>query len=297
MTAAKSSRANVTVTRAAYVHQRVREFIVKDLMRRAARHRAGLGRFAVIPTEYVGSNVIANGLYERHQLSVLREIVEKQGIADTVALDIGANIGNHTMVFARWFKDVIAFEPNPSVATLLEANVTLSGAGNVKVHRVGLGAADAELPFTPDTEGNDGHGSFAISGPATISLPVRKGDDYLAALDPEIASGNRRIGFIKCDVEGFEPAVFAGLTETLKRHAPIVMFESDNRRAGKESVEVLMRAGYSHLYAIRETGDDSRGILGREVRRLFGAYRFWLEPVEAVPDFWSNLVATTLPLR
>lgn len=297
MTAANSRRANVTVTRASYVHQRVREFIVKDSMRRAARHRAGLGRFAVIPTEYVGSNVIANGLYERHQLAVLREVVRKQRISHTVALDIGANIGNHALVFSHWFKDVIAFEPNPSVAPLLEANVTLSGAGNVTVHRVGLGATDAVLPFTPDTEGNDGHGSFAIAGPETISLPVRKGDDYLAALDPEIANGNRRIGFIKCDVEGFEPTVFAGLMETLKRHAPIVVFESDNRSAGNASVEVLMRAGYSHLYAIRETGDDSRGIFGREVRRLFGAYRFWLEPVEGVPDFWSNLIATTLPLR
>lgn len=297
MSSANSSRANVTVTRAAYVHQRVREFIVKDSMRRAARHRAGLGRFAVIPTEYVGSNVIANGLYERHQLSVLREVVEKQGIADTIALDIGANIGNHTMVFSRWFRDVLAFEPNPSVATLLEANVTLSGAANVKVHRVGLGEADATLPFTPDVDGNDGHGSFAIAGANTIALPVKKGDDYLAALDPLIASGERRIGFVKCDVEGFEPSVFAGLTETFKKHAPIVVFESDNRRAGTASVEVLLRAGYRHLYAIRETGDDSRGILRREVKRLLGSYRFWLEPVEGVPDFWSNLVATTLPLR
>jgi FkbM family methyltransferase len=291
------ARGNVTVTRAAYVHQRVREFIVKDSMRRAARHRAGFGRFAVIPTEYVGSNVIANGLYERHQLSVLRDVIAAQGISDTVALDIGANIGNHAVVFARWFRDVLAFEPNPSVAALLEANVTLSGASNVKVYRVGLGAADALLPFTPDTEGNDGHGSFAIAGRDTISLPVKKGDDYLAAIDPDLASGKRRIGFIKCDVEGFEPSVFTGLMETLRQHAPIIAFESDNRSAGTASVEVLMRAGYSHLYAIRETGDDSRGRLSREVKRLLGAYRFWLEPVEAVPDFWCNLVATTLPLR
>jgi FkbM family methyltransferase len=288
--------ASVTVARSAYIWERMTEFFVKGAVQRAAKHRSAFGRFAVIPTEFVGSNVIANGLYERHQLTLIRAIVERQGLGDTVALDIGANIGNHTIVFSKWFRDVIAFEPNPSVAVLLEANVVLAGCENVQVKRVGLGAGDASLPFTLDTEGNDGHGSFAITGSKTIELPVRNGDQLLSELDVHFASGDRRIGFIKCDVEGFEASVFSGLGETLTRHSAIVLFESDHRGPGQEAYNALKQAGYKHLYAIRETGDNSRGKLHRELQRLFSRYQFWIEPVEGVPSFWSNLVATKTPL-
>ena len=84
--------------------------------------------------------------------------------------------------FSKWFRDVIAFEPNPLVATLLEANIALAGCRNVQVQRVGLGVADASLPFTPDTDGNDGKGSFAVTGQTTIPLPVLNGDKLLASL-------------------------------------------------------------------------------------------------------------------
>ncbi len=289
---------NVTVARATYIHQRAREFIVKDSIRRAAKRRAEFGSFAVIPTEFVGLNVIANGLYESYQLSVIQKLIEAQGIANTLALDIGANIGNHTVVFSKWFRDVIAFEPNPLVATLLEANIALTGCRNVQVQRVGLGVADASLPFTPDTDGNDGKGSFAVTGQTTIPLPVLNGDKLLASLDPDLASGKRQIGFIKCDVEGFEPSVFTGLMGTLSRHAPLVMFENDNDNpsAATDAYFVLKQAGYRQLYAIRETGDDARGKIQRELKRLLSAYQFWLEPVEDIPQFFCNLVAAKTPI-
>lgn len=287
---------SVTIGRSTYVLERINEFYVKSAVKRAARRRSGYGRFAVIPTDFVGSNVIANGLYERHELALLEDVIGRQNLQDTTALDIGANIGNHTVVFSKWFRNVVAFEPNPPVATLLEANVVLSGASNVRVQRVGLGPEDASLPFTPDIAGNDGHGSFAIASTATIELPVRNGDRLLDSLDPDFASGKRRIGFIKCDVEGFEPSVFRGLAQTLALHGPVVLYESDHRGPGKEAYSVLQQAGYNHIYAIRETGDTSKGMLQREVKRLFSRYQFWLEKLDDVPPFWSNLIATKQPL-
>lgn len=288
--------ASVTISRSSYVWDRVKEMISKRMVRHAASGRAEFGRFAVVPTEYIGLNVIANGLYERHQIEIIRQIVAAQGLGDTMALDIGANIGNHTVVFSKLFSEVVAFEPNPSVAALLEANVVLSRSANVRVRRVGLGTADASLPFTPDGEGNDGHGSFAVAGTATIELPVRNGDALLAEIDPDIATGERRIGFIKCDVEGFEASVFAGLGKTLATHGPTIVFESDHRGPGADALAVLKRAGYAHFYAIRETGDVTASRLRREAMRLFGRYRFWLERVDRVPPYWTNLVASKTPI-
>jgi FkbM family methyltransferase len=180
---------------------------------------------------------------------------------------------------------------------LLEANVVLSGCKNVEVKRVGLGPKDAMLPFAPDMEGNDGHGSFAIKGATTVSLPVRNGDELLSEVDPEISSGQRPIGFIKCDVEGFEASVFAGLENTLTRHSPIIVFESDQHGPGAEAFEVLKRCGYQYLYAIRETGDNISSRFRRELKRLASRYQFWLEPLDEVPAFWSNVIVTKTPLK
>jgi len=281
----------VTIERSHYVVERVREFVVKTLVRHAAKRRADFGKFAVIPTDFVGMNVIANGFYERHELTILRRLIESQGLSNTTALDIGANIGNHAVVFSKLFRDVIAFEPNPSVAALLEANIVLSNCRNVKVQRVGLGPEDAVLPFTQDHEGNDGHGSFAIKGTSTIDLQVKNGDNLLREIDPEIANGRRRIGFVKCDVEGFEASVFMGLKQTLTDHSPIIVFESDQTGPGAEAYGVLQQYGYRHLYAIRETGDTIDGRFGRELKRLRSNYNFWLEPLDGIPAFWSNVIA------
>jgi hypothetical protein len=153
------------------------------------------------------------------------------------------------------------------------------------------------LPFAPDMEGNDGHGSFAIKGATTVSLPVRNGDELLSEVDPEISSGQRPIGFIKCDVEGFEASVFAGLENTLTRHSPIIVFESDQHGPGAEAFEVLKRCGYQYLYAIRETGDNISSRFRRELKRLASRYQFWLEPLDEVPAFWSNVIVTKTPLK
>jgi FkbM family methyltransferase len=288
---------DVSVSRGAYLWERLKEQVVKQSVLRAARRRNEFGNLAVIPTDFVGLNVIANGLYERHELTIMRHIIESQKLGGTTALDIGANIGNHTIAFSKWFQNVIAFEPSPSVATLLEANMVLARCGNVMVQRVGLGTQDAMLPFTPDTQGNDGHGSFAISGPRTIELPVRNGDGILAEIDADFATGKRPIGFIKCDVEGFEASVFEGLKETLKRHAAVVVFESDQKGPGARAYNVLKECGYRYLYAIRETGDNANGKMHRELMRLTSKYRFWLEPLDDIPAFWSNVVSTKTPLR
>jgi hypothetical protein len=128
-------------------------------------------------------------------------------------------------------------------------------------------------------------------------LPVRNGDKLLSEIDPDIATGKRRIGFIKCDVEGFEKSVFAGLRHTLESHSPIVVYESDESGPGAEAFAVLQECGYKYLYAIRETGDHLGSKLQREIRRLTSRYQFWLEPFDKSPTFWTNVVVSKHPLE
>jgi hypothetical protein len=77
-----------------------------------------------------------------------------------------------------------------------------------------------------------------IGGPG-IDVETRTVDELMAndqAISPML---------VKIDVEGFEPRVLAGMTRTLERHHPTVVFEALNRDALLESRSVLQPLGYS----------------------------------------------------
>jgi FkbM family methyltransferase len=277
-------------TRSEYLVRRFHDLAAKALAPSARKFLPQYPRFAVVPGDYLGVCVNGNGIYERREIEFLKSLFVKRGLGDSVMLDIGGNIGNHSIALSGSFAQVIAFEPNPAMASLLRTNLLLSNLRNVRVHEVGLGRADAELPFALEEDHNHGSGSFA-SGVGSMTLPVRRGDDFLARKEAELGSGEKRIGFVKCDVEGFEADVFGGLRETLNRHKPIVFFESNDREAGEAAWAELQAAGYDTLYVMQETGADGNWV-GQELKRALKGYACWIERTAEVPARRRNLVAS-----
>jgi FkbM family methyltransferase len=283
--------------RTEWLRARATDLSIKFLTRRQHGHLASrrYPRLAVVPSEHVGLAVTAGGLYEPDEIALVQRIAAAAGLRNSAMLDIGANIGNHACALAPSFARVLAFEPNPPVAALLRANALINGLSNITVNEVGLADRDAELSFGIAEAGNDGSGSFAEST-GEKTLPVRHGDTYLAAHAPDLDPAGLRIGFIKCDVQGFERDVFAGLAGTLSAHRPLVMFESENRRDGEASWAVLAKAGYTHLARIRAPGDD-QGRLAREWSRFRHGTGCWLEPVSTIPDRHCNLIVSAEPVQ
>lgn len=273
-----------------YLQDRAGDLLLKRIISgRAKRYRAGAPRLAAVPSEHVGVAIASNGLYERAEIDLLLRVIASEALNGTIMLDIGANIGNHVCALAGGFAEAWAFEPNPPVAALLKANILMNGLENVRVCEVGLGAEDAELPFGVAEAGNDGTGSFAKGGDSK-TLPVRQGDRFIAAIAAETAA-DARIGFIKCDVEGFEASVFEGLRETLRRHRPVVMFESGSAELGGAAWGQLQVAGYTRLERIASAGDDTANRWLREVKRMTTGNACHLVPVDAPPERECNLIA------
>jgi FkbM family methyltransferase len=186
---------------------------------------------------YIERQAYLFGGYERREIELFLATIPAE--RRRTILDIGANVGTHSLSFARAFANVHSFEPNPLVVDRLRRNVSLNQAGNIHVHQVGLSDEAGMLDLYAPDSGNQGLGTFLETeqydralvriGSAEIVI----GDVYVAAL-----AGGGTIDAIKCDVQGFEVPVFRGLTETIERDRPIVWVEIGS---GAHTVEQEIR--------------------------------------------------------
>ena len=152
----------------------------------------------------------------------------------TLVIDVGANSGNHSLFYSQHSARVMAFEPFPPVIEMFKQNLALNPhITNVELFEVGLGDADAELPFAAPVEDNHGQGSFRADAPQdpgmkqfATKLRVVVGDEYLKS---------RNVGpvaFIKVDVEGFEEPVLKGLRQLIDKNRPMLEVEVSSPPTG-----------------------------------------------------------------
>ena len=199
--------------------------------------------FTLYPDQYIDGEIYALGAYELQFIDLIRTTVTGR---DLVALDIGANIGNHALHLSDNFSEIHCFEPNPETLRRLRTNISLSGAGaKVKVHPVGLSDEDAELPFAVNDEGDLGSSYFSPgrTSPNSITLPVRRGSDYLDK------QGITRVDFIKLDVENHEVEVLRGLRRVIARDRPLVVFEYHGGRDDVPAFDLLAATMPGYLFA------------------------------------------------
>lgn len=140
---------------------------------------------------------------------------------ESVVVDIGANIGNHTLYFANELHagKVISFEAVKNTFEILNANVKLNNLQDkVQVYNLGLSNKRGKAAIGIYNAGNMG-GTSLVEG---------SGDIELATLDEfELP----KVNFIKIDVEGMEPQVLQGAIETIKRTRPFILVESFEDKA------------------------------------------------------------------
>lgn len=140
-------------------------------------------------------------------------------------LDIGANIGWHTVRMAKRHPQahVHAFEPMPVSYRFLERNIAVNGVEQrVSCHNCGLAQQSGSFEFFAPSAGgvNASLRNVSQSSDAAVVIGV------VLTLDQWLTSQNNiALDFIKCDVEGAELPVFLGGKETLRQHRPAVFSE------------------------------------------------------------------------
>jgi FkbM family methyltransferase len=201
--------------------------------------------------ELIDDCVLTFGAWEKFMLFFMEDYVKAAKIEGTSFVDVGANTGQHTLFMAPRIKEVHAIEPFPPVLKRLHENIGLNKFANVKVHEVGFGEKEDELPFFAPDESNQGGGTFRPDDPEKKpfgKLKVVAGDEYFKGVPMS------PIGLIKMDIEGYEEPALKGLRQTMERDRPLVIVEvtTGNHQVGGsiksfDQLKGLFPANYEFL--------------------------------------------------
>jgi FkbM family methyltransferase len=180
----------------------------------------------------------SGGEWEPH----VRAWMEANVQPDWVCMDVGANIGTHTLTLAVLGQAgrVIAIEAGPQNFAFLKSNVAALAKphGEVELHwaaawdapgplQLAFPAALQGCGFISDKEAEEGGRLLRAANPNALpgeTLRVTMETVEAVRLD-ELTGHLSRLDLIKLDVEGAEARVLAGAAETLRRFNPVLLTE------------------------------------------------------------------------
>jgi len=268
------------------------ENLYRNLVRKPClkllRRRGSYPTFWTMPDDIICREILLSGFYEKELLLGMATIVKNKM---ATAIDVGANIGNHTLFLARLFRHVISFEPVPRNCWLLKANLHLNGVTNVTLIEKGLSDVPDVLFAGQDDSHNTNVGlTTERLGPSGSreQVEVVKGDDELSR-----TTYPTPIAMIKIDVEGMEPKVIQGLADTIRRYRPFIFWEASSKEGAFTTASILKEMGYVYFYHLT-TNRFSNKYLNKIVA-FFGKSTY-IVPLTECWAFDGLNAASTIPI-
>lgn len=226
-------------------------FLMRPVLKRALRarkrrhHQTAVFPRMVAPVfDTTTRHTLVDGWYDIAILQPLDAyLAARRPVAASVCLDVGANVGFHALYYARTFRTVYAFEPNPFSYQLLCINVRYSGLSNVEAINVALATEPARLSLVEGDIWNSGQCYLVEAGAADAPGTTVEawGPDEV---ERAFGKADRPVAYVKIDVEGAEPAVLDALAPLLRWHHPIVGFEVHGRADWSAVASRLDKMGF-----------------------------------------------------
>ncbi|MFC7475292.1 FkbM family methyltransferase [Dankookia sp. GCM10030260] len=216
----------------------------------------------------LGSHLLLDGYWEIWLTRLIARAV-RPGMA---CVDVGANLGYYALLMADLAGPrgrVLAIEPNPAVARLLQASLDVNGYGpRAEVMAVALG------------DGSDGTGFLAIphNEPKNAALVAGAAAGHFAAhaavvevpvlAFDSLAEAWPRIDLVKIDAEGAEDAILRGMAAMLRRDRPLLILEFNHARPYDGAAVLAELLG---IYGAVHRLDSAHGVLPSSIAAVLAA--------------------------
>jgi len=173
-------------------------------------------------------------------------LLEEEVSSGENVIDIGAKIGLYSLAFSKFVGStgtVFAFEPTPDSFNILRKNKDVNHLENLII----------EQKAVTDKNGVEKLEICEFDGYNRINNNFKNGINVnCVSLDSYFLDNNKKISFIKIDVEGLEPKVLAGMKNILKKNTEIKILLEYNPKlmeffgyVPEKHLEDLVQQGFS----------------------------------------------------
>jgi FkbM family methyltransferase len=192
------------------------------------------------PSTDIGGKLFSTGEFEKNEMELCKEYISE----NSIVLDIGANIGLHSIYFSSLAQHgcVLSFEPSlttfsflvgnvANISNIVPMNIAVSDEGKIADF---FHASDNAYSSLMDTKRKE-----VVK---VIKVPCMRVDDVVSGLQL------KRVDFVKIDVEGLEYEVLKGMNEIISKYQPIIFCEiykgKNSNQKPDETVQLLIDKGY-----------------------------------------------------
>jgi len=213
-------------------------------------------------------NLSTQGVYDPLETEIIKKTLKKGDIA----VDIGANIGYYTLLFAKLVGEtgkVFAFEPEPSNVELIKKNIAINWHRNVVVEQKAISDKSGKIKL---------YSNGSVLAIQNSSNPHKTNRHVLVdavSLDDYFKKRRKRIDFIKMDIEGAEYLALKSMRSLLEKNEKIKMIIEFSpcflKNAGakpEEYLELLKNYGF----ALNWVSDNEKKIVPISAEKLLEKY-------------------------
>lgn len=159
--------------------------------------------------------------YEEQMLDAIAELKPRN------IMDVGANIGNHSIYFSKICNKVLCFEPVEKIFNVLIHNMGVNNIDNYTA--VGLALSD----------------KISMYSNKNINLyEDKEGDIISTTIDEYVLPEETRYDLIKIDCEGMDDKVLMGGINYISKVKPHIFIEAKNGDMLNRYKKILLPIGY-----------------------------------------------------
>lgn len=192
-------------------------------------------------------------IFNEYDEMIILDLIKKYASAGYDFIDVGANIGLHSLTASNSnsFIEIFSFEPEPNNFLSFIKNIGLNEFNNIKPFCMGLGNVNTIISMNINEGWNKGKHSIKVNfndRQTKINIPVTQLDNFAQNIN-----SNQLI--MKIDVEGFEKEVLDGAKKVINQTDNVVLIielleEINGANACQDITDFLIENNFNKFFKI-----------------------------------------------